>query len=65
MKSGINYAKSGRVATFSKAAGEGGIALHRTGKLGLAIRTPGHRLPKSAVHQLFWSAENETMRASH
>ncbi len=64
MKSGKGHSKPVRRAMLPYAAQEE-ITLYRAGKLGLAVRMPGLRHPKSTVHQLFWRVDNETMRAGH
>ena len=64
MKSGTGSSRRGLLATFPN-DGREEVRLYRTGKLGLTVRVPGRRLPKSTVQQLFGRASTETRRADH
>ncbi len=52
MKSGISHPMAARLVISSN-EGQEGSPRHRAGRLGLAVRMPGRRYPKSAVQQLF------------
>ena len=55
MKPGIHVSKSGRVVSIAGETPPRG-SLVRAGRLGLAVQTPGARLPRLGVHRLYWDA---------
>ena len=56
MKTGVGQLKPEWFQTKPGIRGEQ-VMLYRTGKLGLGVRAPGRRLPKSTVQQLFRRAD--------